>query len=127
MEVLTFEVVGFKGTYHAILGHPCYAKFMAVPNYTYLKLKMPGPNGVITVESTYEHAYDCDVEGIEYAKALVEVETLIINLDRLGSEAPNSKHRSGTFEPMEAVKLIPVDPTCSNDWVLRISATLNNK
>ncbi|XP_066341726.1 uncharacterized protein [Miscanthus floridulus] len=55
-EVLTFEVVGFKITYHAILGRPCYAKFMAVPNYTYLKLKMPGPNDVITVESTYEHA-----------------------------------------------------------------------
>ena len=51
-EVLTFEVVGFKGTYHAILGRPCYAKFMAVPNYTYLKLKMSGPNGVITIEST---------------------------------------------------------------------------
>ena len=57
-EILTFEVVGFKGTYHAILGRLCYAKFMAVPNYTYLKLKMLGPNGVITVESTYEHAYD---------------------------------------------------------------------
>ena len=24
-EVLTFEVVGFKGTYQAILGWPCYA------------------------------------------------------------------------------------------------------
>jgi hypothetical protein len=50
-ETLTFEVVGFRGTYHAVLGRPCYAKFMAVPNYTYLKLKMPGPNGVITVGS----------------------------------------------------------------------------
>ena len=40
-EVLTFEVVGFRGSYHAILGRPCYAKFMAIPNYTYLKLKMP--------------------------------------------------------------------------------------
>jgi hypothetical protein len=49
---LTFEVVGFRGTYHAVLGRPCYAKFMAVPNYTYLNLKMPGPNGVITVGST---------------------------------------------------------------------------
>ena len=35
-EVLTFEVVGFRGAYHAILGRPCYAKFMAIPNYTYL-------------------------------------------------------------------------------------------
>jgi hypothetical protein len=39
-ETLTFEVVGFRGAYHAILGRPCYAKFMAVSNYTYLKMKM---------------------------------------------------------------------------------------
>jgi hypothetical protein len=52
-ETLMFEVVGFRGNYHAVMGRPCYAKFMAVPNYTYLKLKMPGPNGVITVGSTY--------------------------------------------------------------------------
>jgi hypothetical protein len=37
-ETLTFEVVGFQGTYHAVLGRSCYAKFMAVPNYTCLKL-----------------------------------------------------------------------------------------
>jgi hypothetical protein len=37
-ETLTFEVLGFWGTYHAICGCPCYAKFMAVPNYTYLKM-----------------------------------------------------------------------------------------
>ena len=48
-EILTSEVVDFPGSYHAILGRPCYTKFMAIPNYTYLKLKMPGPNGVITV------------------------------------------------------------------------------
>ena len=48
-ETLTFEVVGFLETFHAILGHPCYAKFMAIPNYTYLKLKMLGPHGVITI------------------------------------------------------------------------------
>jgi hypothetical protein len=42
-ETLTFEVVEFSGTYHAILGTPAYAKFMAIPNYTYLKLKIPGP------------------------------------------------------------------------------------
>jgi hypothetical protein len=51
-------VVGFRGAYHAILGRPCYAKFMAVPNYTYLKMKMPGPNGVITVGSSIEHAFE---------------------------------------------------------------------
>jgi hypothetical protein len=40
-EPTTFEVVGFLGSYHAILGRPAYAKFMVVPNYTYLKLKIP--------------------------------------------------------------------------------------
>jgi hypothetical protein len=42
-ETLTFEVDGFPGTYHAILGRLAYTKFMVVPNYTYLKLKMPWP------------------------------------------------------------------------------------
>jgi hypothetical protein len=82
-ETLTFEVVGFRGTYHAVLGRPCYAKFMDVPNYTYLKLKMSGPNGVITVGSTYRHAYECDVECVEYAEALVEFEALIADLECL--------------------------------------------
>ncbi|XP_066365194.1 uncharacterized protein [Miscanthus floridulus] len=100
---------------------------MAIPNYTYLKLKMLGPNSVITIGSTYKHAYDCDDECIEYAKALVEVETLIINLDRLGSEAPDSKRRARTFEPIEAIKLVLVNPTNSNDRALRISTTLNSK
>jgi hypothetical protein len=56
-----------------VLGRPCYAKFMAVPNYTYLKLKMSGPNRVITVGPTYRHAYECDVECVEYAEALAEL------------------------------------------------------
>jgi hypothetical protein len=47
--LLTFEIADFPGAYHAILGQPCYAKFMAVSNYTYLKLKMLGPRGVITI------------------------------------------------------------------------------
>ncbi|XP_066316613.1 uncharacterized protein [Miscanthus floridulus] len=52
-ETLTFEVVGFHETYHVILGQPCYTKFMAVPNYTYLKLKIPGPDGIITVVTSF--------------------------------------------------------------------------
>ncbi|XP_066344413.1 uncharacterized protein [Miscanthus floridulus] len=100
---------------------------MVVPNYTYLKLKMLGPNGVITIESTYEHAYNYDIECIEYVEALMEAETLIVNLNRLGSETPDSKRRARTFEPVEAVKLILVNPTCPDDRALRISATLDIK
>ncbi|XP_066375183.1 uncharacterized protein [Miscanthus floridulus] len=62
LEELTFEVVDFLGSCHAILGQPCYTKFRAVPNYTYLKLKMSGPNGVITVGSIFLHAFTCTHE-----------------------------------------------------------------
>ena len=56
IETLTFEVVGFHGIYHSILGRPCYAKFMVVPNYIYLKLKMSGPCGVITIGTSFQRA-----------------------------------------------------------------------
>jgi hypothetical protein len=69
-ETLTFEVVGFRGVYHAMLGRPCYTKFMAVPNYTYLKMKMSGPKSVITVGSSTKHTFDCDVECVEHSEAL---------------------------------------------------------
>ena len=49
MEMLTFKITNFLGAYHAILGRPCYAKFMVVPNYTYLNLQMSGPHGIITI------------------------------------------------------------------------------
>ncbi|XP_066374957.1 uncharacterized protein [Miscanthus floridulus] len=70
-EVLTFEVVDFPRSYHAILGRPCYARFMVIPNYTYLKLNMPGPNGVITMSSAFSNAFACDREHYELTTAVV--------------------------------------------------------
>jgi hypothetical protein len=123
-ETLTFEVVGFRGTYHAVLGRPCYAKFMAVPNYTYLKLKMSGPHGVITVGSTYRHAYECDVE---YAEALAEFEALIADLESLSKEVPDAKRHAGNFEPAEAVKSVPLDPSNDASKQVRIGSELDPK
>jgi hypothetical protein len=109
-ETLTFKVVGFRGTYHAVLGRPCYAKFMVVPKYTYLKLKMSGPTGVITVGSAYPPAYAGDVECVEYAEALAESEALIADLESLSKEVPDAKRHAGNFEPAEVVKSVPLDP-----------------
>jgi hypothetical protein len=47
---------------------------MAVPNYIYLKLKMLGPKGVITIDTKFQHAYECDIECFQFAKALIMVE-----------------------------------------------------
>jgi hypothetical protein len=35
---------------------------MAVPHYTYLVLKMPGPNGMITMKGSFELSDICDKE-----------------------------------------------------------------
>jgi hypothetical protein len=126
-ETLMFEVVGFRGTYHAVLGRPCYAKFMAVPSYTYLKLKMPGPNGVITVGSTYRHAYECDMECVEYAGALAKSEALIADLECLSKEVPDAKRHAGNFEPAEAVKSVPLDPSNDASKQVRIGSKLDPK
>jgi hypothetical protein len=108
--MLTFEVVGFRGAYRAILGRPCYAKFMAVPNYTYLKMKMSGPNGVITMGSSIEHVFDCDVECVEHAEALALDEALVANMEKMVNEDLNStsKH-AGCFEAAEQTKEVPLD------------------
>jgi hypothetical protein len=37
-------------------------RFLAVPHYTYLVLKMPGPRGIITVKGSFELSDLCDKE-----------------------------------------------------------------
>src|SRR3954471_22495030 len=59
-QTLKFEVLDWWSQYHAILGRPAFAQFMAVPHYAYLKLKMPGSAGVITVHGNFIKSYQCD-------------------------------------------------------------------
>jgi hypothetical protein len=125
-KTLTFEVVGFMGAYHAILGRPCYAKFMAVPNYTYLKMKMPGPNDVITVGSSIAHAFDCGVECVEHAEALALDEALVASMEKLVNEDLDSTAKHvGSFEAAEQTKEVPLDPAAPEGKVLRVSSTLD--
>ena len=55
-EDLIFDIVPFQSGYHAVLGRTAFARFNAVPHYAYLKLKMPGPRGVITVNGNTERS-----------------------------------------------------------------------
>ena len=53
-EELIFNIVPFHSGYHALLGRTAFAKVNAVPHYAYLKFKMPGLRGVITVNGNTE-------------------------------------------------------------------------
>ena len=59
-EYVWFEVVDLQSPYHALFGREAFAKFMARPCYVYLKLKMPGPKGVITIDGNKEIAQECE-------------------------------------------------------------------
>ena len=50
-EEVTFQVAPFSSGYHALLGREAFTVFQAIPHYGYMKLKMPGPNGIITLVS----------------------------------------------------------------------------
>jgi hypothetical protein len=93
-EFIEFEFVNFKSSYHAILGRPALAKFMAVPHYVYLLLKMTGQSGVLSLQGDLKKSYDCNQEAIRYASttrvpdASGEVLAAAQQLSQAGLEIP---------------------------------------
>ena len=65
-EELIFDIAPFRSGYHALLGRTAFARFNAVPHYAYLKLKMPGPGGIIIVSGNTERSLRAE----EYVAAL---------------------------------------------------------
>jgi hypothetical protein len=59
VENLMFEVVDLDSPYHALLGRPALAKFMASTHVAYLKMKMPRPRGVISIIGDYKRSMAC--------------------------------------------------------------------
>jgi hypothetical protein len=60
-------VANFDCGYNAIIGRPGLAKFMAIQHYTYMILKMPGPQGIITVHADFQDAAECFRVAIQAA------------------------------------------------------------
>src|SRR4051812_29875643 len=109
-ERITFEVVDFSSAYHALLGRPAYAKFMAIPCYVYLKLKMPGPHGVITVSGNYKQAEELLQKGSLIAdQQMAEVELAEYKKVADPSELlqPN---KTSSFESAGETKRVQIHP-----------------
>ena len=67
---MNFFVAYFDTTYHTILGRPALTKFMAVPHYVYLVLKIPMEQGVLTLRTNVSTTYECKREGLAIAKVM---------------------------------------------------------
>jgi hypothetical protein len=66
-DFLRFEVASFDCGYNAIIGRMGLAKFMAISHYSYKILKMPGPQGIITVRADFQGAVECFLGAIQVA------------------------------------------------------------
>ena len=67
---MNFFVADFDTGYHAILGQPALAKFMAVPHYVYLVLKIPMEQGALTLRANVSTTYDYEREGLAIVDAM---------------------------------------------------------
>jgi hypothetical protein len=74
VENLKFEVVDLDSPYHALLGRPALPKFMASTHVAYLKMKIPGPKGVITIIGDYKRSMACASAGSSLAETLIIAE-----------------------------------------------------
>ena len=101
--------------------------FMAVPNYTYLKLKMSGPHGVITVGTLFQRAYECEVECCSHAIAIVASGELAALKEEVAKEAPDMKKLTRSFESVEGSKGVLIDPSSSEGKTIRIGTTLSSE
>jgi hypothetical protein len=61
-EKIEFEVVDWPSQYHAILGRPAFTRFIAVPHYAYLKLRMPANRGPLTISGSFARSENCDMD-----------------------------------------------------------------
>jgi hypothetical protein len=131
-EYLTFEVADFRSSYHAIFGQPMLTNFMAIPHHTYLIMKMPAPNGILSVLGGIMVSYNCESATVELSKdsAIKAVAAAMVaqaaKIDQTTLEVPEWKRTSTTLDPSPAVKKVCLSlPDASKEVV--IGANLNPK
>jgi hypothetical protein len=99
---------------------------MAIPSYAYLKIKIPRPAGVITVEAKIQRALDYKQNHIELATTMVpaaELRELSLreSLILTNLAMPPS---SGTFKAAEDAKAVQIDAKNPTN-IVQIGASLN--
>jgi hypothetical protein len=81
---------------------------MAVPHYMYLVLKMPGPNGIITVKGSFKLSDLCDNEFHKMAQ----------NFGMMANyREPKDKAKSSTTGAAQQLEGHPAEPEVKKPWV----------
>jgi hypothetical protein len=132
MEYLTFEVADFRSSYHAIFGRPMLAKFMVIPHHTYLIMKMPAPNGILSILRDIMVSYNYESATVELSKdsAIKAATTVMLaqaaKINQTTLEVSEQKCTSTALDPSPAVKNVCVGlPDTSKEVI--IGANLDPK
>jgi hypothetical protein len=133
-EYIKFEVADFETSYHAILGRPAIAKFMAVPHYTYLVLKMPSPTSVLSLQGDLKISFHYDTEVVELVatnevpNAMMEIYVASNKLAPTELEIPEKTDTANKPQPSKEVQVKAVDlGTCNSSKTTMIGAGLDPK
>jgi hypothetical protein len=128
-RILEFEVMDWPSQYYAILGRPAFAKFMAVPHYAYLALKIPGPKGVITVQGSFKVSNTCDKEfnrmaqtfsmTTEYARLNGETDHNV--LPDVGRSLPDQAFDA--TQDSKKIQVHPMDPNKTTSIAVNLDPT----
>jgi hypothetical protein len=97
-DYVNFVATDFEGTYHIIRGRPMLTKFMVVPHYSYLVLKMPTEQDVLTLRGNVYIAYTYEEESFKVAEATnlsICMEQTLVNASKiLTGQLEISKHQA---------------------------------
>jgi hypothetical protein len=140
VESIEFEVVDLQSPYHALPGRPALAKFMASTQIAYLKMKMPGPNGEISVSGDYKRSLECASACSNLAETLIIAaeKKRLMQVVAMAQEAqkaipaavglPALTNPNGTvvFKPAEGTVTVPVDAAFPERTVM-IGAGMSSK
>jgi hypothetical protein len=86
------------------------AKFMAIPHHTYLIMKMPAPNGILSVLGDIMVSYNCESATVELSKdsAIKAAATVMVaqvaKINQTTLQVPEQKRTSTALDPSPAVK-----------------------
>jgi hypothetical protein len=108
------------------------AKFMAIPHHTYLIMKMPMPNRILSVLRDIMVSYNCESATVELYKdfAIKAAATVMVaqatKIDQTTLKVPEQKRTSTALDPCPAVKKVCLGlPDASKEVI--IGANLDPK
>jgi hypothetical protein len=101
------------------------AKFMAIPHHTYLIMKMPAQNRILSVLEDIMVSYNCERATAKLSKdsAIKAAATIMVaqvaKIDQTTLQVPEQKRTSTALDPSPAVKKVCLGlPDASKEVVI---------